>query len=386
MTVKVRPYKRGGWEVDIMLTIPDRPKVRERRRAPVSTKSAAKRWGQERERQLIHQIMSLDPPSDPPALPDEPPAPDEPQEVPTLARFIPRYLEEHCRANRLRPATIEQRQTIYRTHLIPAFGRKPLDQITAQDIQRFKADRAHLAPTTLNLMLTLLRCIFNVAVHWGVINTPPVRITKLREGPRPLKFYDFEELDRLVLAAERSDNPNHRLTVLLGGEAGLRSGEMRALRWSDVDLKRGTLTVSRSLWRNEEGPPKGGSARTIKLAPRLLQALVEQRPRRGPNVLWTRYGTVPGRSRPRHWLTKVQHAAGFSPCGPHILRHTFCSHLAMLGVPPRVIQALAGHQSITTTERYMHLAPHAMDDAVDRLARPSEWRHSGDGSDEPDSP
>ena len=73
----------------------------------------------------------------------------------------------------------------------------------------------------------------------------------------------------------------------------------------------------------------------------------------------------------------MQAAAGFPVRGPHILRHTFCSHLAMAGKPARAIQALAGHSSITTTERYMHLAPAAARDAIEGLTRPADWRHAG---------
>jgi site-specific recombinase XerD len=50
--------------------------------------------------------------------------------------------------------------------------------------------------------------------------------------------------------------------------------------------------------------------------------------------------------------------------GVHILRHTFCSHLAMRGAPARTIQELAGHQDLTTTQRYMHLSPAAIDAAI----------------------
>jgi site-specific recombinase XerD len=50
--------------------------------------------------------------------------------------------------------------------------------------------------------------------------------------------------------------------------------------------------------------------------------------------------------------------------GVHILRHTFCSHLAMRGAPARAIQELAGHQDLTTTQRYMHLSPAALDAAI----------------------
>ena len=56
--------------------------------------------------------------------------------------------------------------------------------------------------------------------------------------------------------------------------------------------------------------------------------------------------------------------AGLRNNGPHMLLHTFCSHLAMRGAPGRAIQELAGHQDLTTTQRYMHLTPAAVDSAI----------------------
>jgi len=144
-------------------------------------------------------------------------------------------------------------------------------------------------------------------------------------------------------------------------------------------MKRETLTVSKGMWRNHEGPPKGGRSRTVPLAPRLRAALQEHRHLRSPHVLCTQRGTRPSTATIRHWLTEAQRSVAFDECGPHVLRHTFCSHLAMAGKPTRVIQELAGHQSITTTERYMHLAPAAARSAIEGLTRPSNWRHIGDG-------
>jgi site-specific recombinase XerD len=60
--------------------------------------------------------------------------------------------------------------------------------------------------------------------------------------------------------------------------------------------------------------------------------------------------------------------------GVHILRHTFCSHLAMRGAPARAIQELAGHQDLATTQRYMHLSPAALDAAIRLLDGPAENR------------
>jgi site-specific recombinase XerD len=62
--------------------------------------------------------------------------------------------------------------------------------------------------------------------------------------------------------------------------------------------------------------------------------------------------------------------AGLANRGVHVLRHTFCSHLAMRGAPARAIQELAGHQELGTTQRYMHLSPAALDAAI-RLLEPS---------------
>jgi site-specific recombinase XerD len=59
----------------------------------------------------------------------------------------------------------------------------------------------------------------------------------------------------------------------------------------------------------------------------------------------------------------AQRVAGIDQ-GVHILRHTFCSHLAMKGAPARAIQELAGHADLTTTQRYMHLSPTATEDAI----------------------
>ena len=63
--------------------------------------------------------------------------------------------------------------------------------------------------------------------------------------------------------------------------------------------------------------------------------------------------------------------------GPHVLRHTFCSHLAMRGAPARSIQELAGHRNLTTTLRYMHLSPDATESAIRLLEQPTPTLQRG---------
>ena len=68
-------------------------------------------------------------------------------------------------------------------------------------------------------------------------------------------------------------------------------------------------------------------------------------------------------------IRAAQRVAGLPNAGVHVLRHTFCSHLAMKGAPARAIQELAGHADPSMTQRYMHLSPAATEDAIRLLDR-----------------
>ena len=181
---------------------------------------------------------------------------------------------------------------------------------------------------------------------------------------------DFDAFEKLVDAA-RSLDPRTHLIVLLGGEAGLRCGEMMALEWSDVDLANRQLTIRRSEWNGHVTSPKGGRSRHVPLTRRLAAALSEHRHLRSTRVLcqddakpFTRQ-IVQTRAKRAARRARVAHE------GVHVLRHTFCSHLAMRGAPVRAIQELAGHADLSMTQRYMHLSPAALDNAIRLLDEPS---------------
>jgi integrase len=148
---------------------------------------------------------------------------------------------------------------------------------------------------------------------------------------------------------------------------------MVSLCWSDIDLVRGILYVRRSTWRTVEDTPKGGRGRTVTLTERLCAALKAYRHLRGDGVLCTDAPTI-GR-----WIGAATKRAGLPYSeGAHILRHTFCSRLAMAGAPAKAIQELAGHRHLTTTMRYMHLSPSAREGAIRLLDRGSRVARPGD--------
>jgi len=107
--------------------------------------------------------------------------------------------------------------------------------------------------------LTVLNRLLRAAVEWDVIERLPCTIRLLPIPKGSAGFYDFDDYECLVEAARQE--PQAYLIVLLGGEAGLRCGEMIALEWQDVDLPKRQLCVQRSDWKGHVTAPKGGRLR-----------------------------------------------------------------------------------------------------------------------------
>ena len=171
-------------------------------------------------------------------------------------------------------------------------------------------------------------------------------------------------------AAEKID-PRIHLLVLLGGDAGLRRGEIIALEWVHVDVRRGLLTVEQSEWKGKVTETKGRKYRVVPMTNRLCAALTAHRHLRGPRVLYTDEGESVTAKVLQKWIAKAQRRADLRHTGAiHVLRHTFCSHLAMKGAPALSIQALAGHEDLTTTLGYMHLAKGETERAIRLLETP----------------
>ena len=346
MSVRIVPNNSGGFEVDIRLRLPNGKRHRERRLLSSVSKSAAKRWGQDRERHLLRHG---------PAQPAK--------EVPTLEEFAQRFVDGHARANRQKPSGIAATESIVKWHLRPALGSKSLDAITNEQVQKLKLALADRAPKTVNNVLTVLSTLLKKAVEWGDLDKLPCSIKLLPNAKKAMGFHDFEEYERLLTVAQKRSDDVY-LMVLLGGDAGLRLGEIVGLEWGDVDLHARRLSVQRSNWCGHVTVPKGGRSRLLPMTLRLTNALKASRHLRGPQVLCLSDGTPTTRDRVIKAIRASQRVAGLPQAGVHVLRHTFCSHLAMRGAPARAIQELAGHADLSTTQRYMHLSPAATEDAI----------------------
>jgi integrase len=166
---------------------------------------------------------------------------------------------------------------------------------------------------------------------------------------------------------------------------GMRAGELRALRRSDVDLNGGSIVVSKSAavrLRDPVGPTKGGKPCTFYMTEELRKVLFEHRRRLPEEALKKRWGAVPEYVFPsttggmindcsyRCWIEKAAEKAGIERTRLHNLRHTAISLLLNNGADPFAVQKLAGHSDVRlTAQTYAHVQADALRRAVGMLDR-----------------
>lgn len=306
--------------------------------------------------------------------------PPPPKECPTVSDFVPTYLD----ASRLhnKPSSVDAKVWTLRHHIVPAIGHLRLDQVTYAVIEDLKLalsrkpaharkenndePRPTLKAKSINNVLTVLRRMLVIARKRGLIATVP-EIDWLRAPPQEFDFLDFEEADRLLAAVDEE----WRTMVLVALRTGMRMGELIALRWQDVDLVAGKVTVKQNVVKGRLGTPKSGKAREIALSNDTVAALKAHRHLRGPLVFCTMDGRMLKYTELRHPLWRACRRAGLRPVQWHVCRHSFASHLVMRGVPLKAVQELLGHSTIQMTMRYAHLAPQVTRDAVNLLDRPA---------------
>jgi integrase len=281
--------------------------------------------------------------------------------MPTFEQFAPRFIAyqlEHTK-----PLTHLNHEHVSRNHLVPHLGKLKLDEIGVEDIDGLKS-MWKCAPSTKNMRLRVLRRCLLLAVEWGILDKAP-RFKMLKLAHKTPRFFSQDEAAKLLDVAL----PQWRELLLIALRTGLRIGELRGLRWSDIDLIRRTVHVQRTSSGKAKfkamGTTKSNRARMVPLSPDATAALAALKsPKAHPDSLvW------PGRTKREarseagcdNAIKRMLKLAGIQErgLGWHTCRHTFASWLAIRGVSLRVIQELLGHSSITVTEIYAHLAPGA---------------------------
>jgi integrase len=275
---------------------------------------------------------------------------------------------------RYKPATIRAYEQALVCHIEPSeLGATRISEVQRSDVQRFADELlvAGLDPATVSNVLNPLQAFFRLAEDRGVLGHNPALHIDLPAGRavRPRRIASPTAAS-LIAALHELDRP----LWVTAFYAGLRRGELQALRWADVDLGASLISVERS-WDQYEGPiePKSTSSRrTVPLLALLRDHLDEHKLRTGRDgeqLVFGRTGSDPfapmtiAKRAAKAWA-----AAGLEPITLHECRHTFASLLIDAGANPKAIQTFMGHSKIQTTfDIYGHLMPGSHDEIRARM-------------------
>lgn len=335
------------------------------------------------------------------------PAVEAPAEIPTFHAFASEWML--AREPELRPATISDYRNRLTNHLLPFFADYRLDAIGIEDVDRYRTGKVRagkISAEMINKTLVLLGAVLELAVEYGHLDRNPAKGKRRRlrvERPAAVYLDTAEQIATLLEAAGDLDSrpdsrtEGRRPLVAVLVLAGLRISEACALRWRDVDLATGRLTV-------RHGSKTAAGQRHIDLLPLLRDELLEHRARVRPDdpeapVFVTARGRQRDRTnaRQRVILPVIERAnellAGRElaplPEGltAHKLRHTFASLLAACGEDPAYVMAQIGHTDPQLTLRVYTHQMRRRDGEKDRLRAlvgGADWAAMGsEGAQEP---
>ena len=290
-------------------------------------------------------------------------------------------------AGRLAPNTVVETRRILDRFLLPTLGEvrlrrlrsEHLDHLCAQLLHHGGRDGKPLAQGTVLRVYGVARRALRIGVLWGWITANPANaITPPRDHPRPIRPPSPDEVGRLI-AATRSANPALASCLVVAVTTGARRGELCGLRWTDIDLERGTLDIVRAIVlvnsTPQVMPTKSRRPRRIALDPLTATELAAHRARA------EQHATAAGVTLAADAFVFSHHPAGSQPWRPdsvtrafrrlarrngldgvrfHDLRHYVATQLLTAGVDVRTVAGRLGHAHPSTTLNvYAAFLPHA---------------------------
>lgn len=267
-----------------------------------------------------------------------------------------------------KPATLRGYEQSLRLRAYPTLGTEPLDEIARADLQQLVDElvaEGHAA-TTIETTVNAVRAIYRHEIGRDRLKVNPTRgLTLPSGGNRRERFPTPTEARALLAVLPEPD----RAIWATAFYAGLRRGELRALRDQAVDLDAGEIRVEAG-WDAIEGeqPTKGRERRTVPIIGELKAILAAHRlrsGRRGTDLLFGATAVSPfGPTGLTKRADAAWKAAGLERVTLHECRHAFASIAIAAGVNIGTVSAALGHASVTITwDRYHHLMPGTMDQA-----------------------
>ena len=319
-----------------------------------------------------------------------------PKDKETVAQFMQRWLDTYAATNtRLR--TQEGYKGNIRRYIIPAIGHVSLQGLTARHVQRMYSDLLNrgLSATTVLHVHRLLRKSISDAVKWGLLtrNVADAATPPRREQKEPV-MWDAETVDRFMDAAKNSRFYHlYHLAVL----TGMRRSELAGLKWENVDLVAGRLSIVNTLQRIpghglvESTPKTARSRRSVALKAIAINSLhsirgrqIEEREAAGTAWRNTGYvftqadGTLIDPESITRDFRGIVDRSGLPYLTLHGLRHAHATLALAAGVNPKIVSERLGHSTIAVTmDTYSHVLPGMQEEAaqaVENLLEEAEYR------------
>lgn len=301
----------------------------------------------------------------------------------TVADLSARYIEEHIKVNN-KPSWQAEATRLIEKHIIPALGKLPVRDVGPADISAMLFKIRKATPTQANRVRAVLRTMFGRAEEWEhrPLGSNPVAVVKQRspEVKRERRLSDLE-LKALGAALRKSQESPHILAAIrLALLAGMRKGEIQALRWEWVDLKVGVIRIPPAEHKTGK---KTGKTRVVQLCSALVKVLkslpvtqdcpyvVPGLPRRDEEGKVTEWRPFIGLQNP---MERIREAAGLADKdehadddpGWHDLRRTFASVGSDLGLKGFVGELL-GHSEQSVTDIYTRTAAQRLMEAAETI-------------------
>lgn len=300
----------------------------------------------------------------------------------------------------IRETTARTYRTIADAHLIPALGSDPVASIDAAAVTSMLAGMraAGKSAKTIQNAYRLAHSIFAYAAEqgWRADNPCADVEAPTLDPSTEIRFLNAPELDALLRATAGGEfAATDRALYTAAAMAGLRQGELLALRVRHVDFAAERLHVRLSYVRGVEGPPKSGKGRSVPLAPTLAATLATLLQRDDFTDDDDRVfchpatGDVLDHSALTRRFKAALKSAGVRSARFHDLRHTFGTRMASAGAPMVALQEWMGHAQLATTEIYADYAPREHEAAmVESAFSPSSHSssYSEPSSTDPGSP
>jgi integrase len=257
--------------------------------------------------------------------------------------------------------------------LLPKFRDKPIGEIDGEAASKLDLDltKRQLAKGTRNNVQILLRSVLKFAVKRKDLGAMPSGLPRLRRPePSILEIPTDDQVAEIL----RGACPTQRRAFGLMSYAGLRPNEVRALQRRGMTLRReggsptgGFLCIREGRSFGETHTPKTGE-REVPIAEPLAALLgeVENGPRDGYVALTAR-GKPWGQSGLERAFARVRDRAGFAGWSVYSLRHYAITSWLRMGIPVHMVQKMAGHRNLSTTQHYVHFLKTDLEDAARRL-------------------